>query len=101
MCYNKMYAFEFPGVGQAAESRMGHDKGRLYIIVAVAGSDFVLVCDGEKRPLDKPKTKRIKHLKPVCELEKAKTLIAENKLTDAAVRKLLKEVKSSAGKNVK
>lgn len=96
MCYNKMYAFEFPGVGQAVQSRMGHDKGRIYLIAAVVGKDFVLLTDGDKRPLAKLKTKRVKHLKPLGESEQAKTAFASGGLTDSAVRKILKEFSGNA-----
>lgn len=85
-----MYALENPTVGQVVESRMGHDKGRMYIVVAVLGSDFVLCADGEYRPLDKPKTKRVKHLKWAGESQDAAKAIASGKLTDSAVRKIIK-----------
>ena len=91
MCYNKMYAFEFPSVGTAVQSRMGHDGGRIYLIAAVLGNDFVLLTDGDKRPLAKLKTKRVKHLKPLGESEQAKKAFADGTATDSAVRKILKE----------
>lgn len=90
MCYNKMYASKIPTVGQIAVSRRGHDEGRLYIIVAVLGNDFVMCADGKVRTLDKPKTKRIKHLKTAGESESAAKAIADGKLTDAGIRKILK-----------
>lgn len=48
-------------VGKFAISRAGHDKEQVYVIVAKEG-DFVYLCDGKYRPVQKPKKKRIKHI---------------------------------------
>lgn len=48
-------------IGQLATSRAGHDKNRLYVIVAQKDDD-VYLCDGDLRPPDKPKKKRRKHI---------------------------------------
>lgn len=52
-------------IGQFATSKAGHDKGRIYVIVAEEG-DFVYLSDGRLRPLQKPKRKRRKHIQPIC-----------------------------------
>ena len=51
-------------IGQLATSRAGHDKDRLYVIVAQKDDD-VYLCDGDLRPPDKPKKKRRKHIQPI------------------------------------
>ena len=43
-------------------SKNGHDKGQVYIIVSVVDDKFVLVANGENRPLSAPKRKNIRHL---------------------------------------
>lgn len=91
MCYNRMYALENPKIGQIVVSRMGHDRSRAYVIAAVLGKDFVLVTDGKARSIDKPKTKRIKHLTYIGYSQEAAETIEDGKITDAAVRKILKE----------
>lgn len=48
-------------VGKFAISRAGHDKEQVYVIVAKEG-DFVYLCDGKYRPVQKPKKKRRKHI---------------------------------------
>lgn len=48
-------------VGKFAISRAGHDKEQVYVIVAKEG-DFVYLCDGKYRSVQKPKKKRIKHI---------------------------------------
>lgn len=52
-----------PVIGRVAYSKAGRDKERLFIVIGVIDEDFVLVADGDLRPVEKPKKKRIKHLK--------------------------------------
>jgi len=52
-----------PVIGRVAYSKAGRDKGRLFIVIGVIDEDFVLISDGDLRPVEKPKKKRIKHLK--------------------------------------
>ena len=48
-------------IGQFATSKAGHDKGQIYVITAAEG-EFVYLCDGRLKPVEKPKKKRIKHI---------------------------------------
>lgn len=96
-----MYALENPKVGQVVVSRMGHDKQRVYLIVAVLGGDFVLCADGKYRTLDNPKPKRLKHLGLVGECEATAKKVASGKVTDAALRKTLGEWKSKLADDAK
>ncbi len=50
-------------VGRIVLSKQGRDKGRFFIIVDVVNDNFVLLADGDLRKLDKPKLKKIKHLR--------------------------------------
>lgn len=49
-------------IGDIVESIKGHDKGRIYFVYALSG-EFAYLVDGEYRKKDKPKKKRLKHLK--------------------------------------
>lgn len=67
-------------IGQFAFSKAGHDKDRLYVIVAQEG-DFVYLCDGKGKTLAEPKKKRKKHIQPVnCRVEQELL----NRLTEGA-----------------
>lgn len=46
-----------------ARSLAGHDKGRLYVVTG-AEEGYVLLSDGERRTLQKPKKKKVKHVQP-------------------------------------
>ena len=52
-----------PEKGMIAESVRGRDKGSLYAIIEVLGDGFVLAADGNRRTLESPKKKNIKHLR--------------------------------------
>ncbi|HEY8393081.1 MAG TPA: KOW domain-containing RNA-binding protein [Capillibacterium sp.] len=51
-----------PRLGQLVISKQGRDTGALFLIVALLNEDYVLVADGRKRPLERPKKKNRKHL---------------------------------------
>lgn len=48
-------------IGYLAKSLMGHDAGRIYVIVGESGND-VMLADGTVRTKDKPKKKNIRHI---------------------------------------
>lgn len=48
-------------VGSVVISLRGHDKGRIMAVVAIEGN-YASVCDGRKRTVQKPKTKKLSHL---------------------------------------
>ncbi len=70
-------------VGQLVCSKAGRDK--CYWMVVVKEEDnFVFVCDGKERPLERPKRKNIKHL------SFTNTILEEDSLkTNKALRKEL------------
>lgn len=76
--------------GSIAVSLAGRDRDRVYIIVGVLDENYVLVSDGRKRKIEKPKQKKLKHLrilgKPDSELA---TLIEQNSLTNRTAAKIV------------
>ena len=51
--------------GQVVRSLAGHDKGGFLAVVQVA-PPFAFVCDGKRRPLERPKRKKLFHLAPTA-----------------------------------
>ncbi len=47
--------------GQVVRSIAGHDKGG-FLAVVEADGPCALVCDGKRRPLERPKRKKLSHL---------------------------------------
>jgi len=76
--------------GAVVRSLAGRDKGRL---LAVMQSDEtrVLVCDGKERPVDRPKSKNIRHVEYVgCSLDESET--ATNRALKKALARLNAEI---------
>jgi ribosomal protein L14E/L6E/L27E len=48
--------------GEIVYSTKGRDAGRIYVVVDIC-EGFVYICNGELRPLEKPKRKNITHVK--------------------------------------
>lgn len=51
-----------PSVGGICESLQGRDKGEPYVVVGILPNSFVLVADGTRKRLSRPKRKNLKHL---------------------------------------
>lgn len=79
-------------LGSVVLSKAGRDKGRFYIVVELVDQNYVKIADGDLRKLEKPKLKKIKHLK--CQdivLEKIQKKLVENiKIFDAEIRSALR-----------
>ena len=52
-----------PVIGRVVFSKAGRDKGKMFIVVGIVNEDFVLIADGDLRPMERPKKKRLKHLR--------------------------------------
>ena len=50
--------------GMVVRSLAGRDSGYLLAVIE-ADEKRILVCDGKERPLDRPKSKNIRHVEPV------------------------------------
>ena len=72
--------------GTVVKSLAGRDKGRL-LAVMQSENGSVLVCDGKERPIDRPKSKNIRHIECVG------LSVTENDLsTNKALRKALRQL---------
>lgn len=71
--------------GQLVKSKCGRDKDRIFIIKEIIDKDYVLLIDGDLRKLEKPKLKKIKHIKKInTALEDYETM------NDSQLRKAIK-----------
>ncbi len=57
--------------GRVVISKAGRDKGKKFIILKIIDKDYVYIADGCLRKTEKPKKKKLKHLK-------AMNIISEN-----------------------
>lgn len=49
--------------GQLVRSMAGRDRNDYYLILGLVSERFILVADGKKHPIAKPKKKNLKHVK--------------------------------------
>ncbi len=64
-------------IGKYATSKAGHDKDKLYVIVAVDNTN-VWLADGEYKKMDAPKKKNIRHIQIINETVEADLLTQIN-----------------------
>lgn len=71
--------------GSVVKANAGRDKNDFFIVLTIEG-DFAAICDGKRRPLEKPKRKKLKHLSAT------KTVVAEKSMsTNREVKKALSQ----------
>ncbi|HHT48317.1 MAG TPA: RNA-binding protein [Firmicutes bacterium] len=76
-----------PRLGQLVISKQGRDTGNTFLIIALLGDDHVLVADGRKRSVLKPKKKNCKHLAFTLQVaaELTAKLSAGDRVTDEEI----------------
>ena len=84
-------------VGTVVFSIMGRDSGRFYIVTEITNDRYVKIADGDLRRIDKPKPKKIKHLKSQGEIlpKIAEKLLEGKKIFDAELKAALKSYNGS------
>lgn len=82
------------GVGQIVISTAGRDKDRKFVVLCIIDDQYVYISDGDIRKLEKPKKKKIKHLKKLNHVaeEVRDKLRSLEKLSNSEIRKLLKSI---------
>lgn len=80
-------------VGQLVCSTSGRDKDRLYLVYGSAEGNRLLLVDGDKRRLENPKKKNIKHVKVlpyISETVKEKIEL-QKQITDEDIKNAIEE----------
>ena len=84
-------------VGSVVKCTAGHDSGNYFVVIEVEDEFFVRLCDGKSRTLEKPKRKKIKHIKDtyivlenIAEKLNAKAIV-HNKNIQTALKSVLKQ----------
>ncbi|MCL1877669.1 MAG: KOW domain-containing RNA-binding protein [Defluviitaleaceae bacterium] len=81
--------------GTIVFSKAGRDKG-MEMVVLEAEGEFLLLADGRRRTLEKPKRKKVKHIQPTNTQILMKPECGRA-LQDADIRKQLKVYMASRG----
>ncbi len=82
-------------VGQVVYSKAGRDSGRLFVVSALIDELYVHIVDGDLRKVEKPKKKKIKHLKATGYVIEPLKEKFENglKVNNSEIRKALKVIR--------
>ncbi len=80
-------------IGSVVYSLAGRDEGRFYIVVEIIDGNFVSIVDGDVRKLEKPKKKKVKHLRVTGEVLEgiAAKIAASAKVYDAEIFSALRK----------
>ena len=79
--------------GAVVKSLAGRDKGKL-LAVMQSNENLVYVCDGKERPLDRPKSKNIRHVEFV-----GKSLTEDETATNRALKKAIARLNAEINGN--
>ena len=72
------------------KSLAGRDEGS-YLAVMQVENNCVIVCDGKERPIDRPKSKNIRHVEATA-FSLSETELASNRALRKALRRLSSEL---------
>lgn len=79
-------------VGKIAVSMAGHDRGSAYVIIKEE-TEYVYLCDGGLKPMEKPKKKSKKHVavnKSFDTGETGRRLLAGERVHDTEIKRIMK-----------
>jgi large subunit ribosomal protein L14e len=83
-------------VGQLVIATAGRDTNKKFIITCIIDDQYVYISDGDTRKLEKPKKKKLKHLKLIKSVsdEIAQAIQQEKKITNSVITKCIKSLDS-------
>lgn len=84
-------------VGQLVESTAGRDNQKKFIIVCIISEQYVYISDGNLRNVEKPKRKKIKHLKSTgyISTDIKNKIESKKKVTNNEIRNFIKSINIS------
>lgn len=87
-------------LGQFVISKMGRDKGRLFVVVGLEENGYACIADGDTHKVSEPKRKNVKHLIVTRQLDEdiRTALEAGNSVTDEQLVTALRVYRPQDGK---
>ncbi len=75
-------------------SLCGRDRGALMMVVGLDSEGYALLCDGRLRKIEKPKRKKLRHVRLVCHTDcpAAQKLRAGERLSNSEIRRALSDL---------
>ncbi|MDD2201129.1 MAG: KOW domain-containing RNA-binding protein [Firmicutes bacterium] len=89
-----------PLLGQFVISKMGRDKGRLFVVVGLEENGYACIADGDTHKVSEPKRKNVKHLIVTRQVDEdiRTALEAGNSVTDEQLVTALRVYRPQDGK---
>lgn len=84
-------------IGRVVYSKSGRDEDRAFIIVNIIDENYVYISDGDLRPFEKPKKKKVKHLNITdITVEEFSTLFEQgDKISNREIKRFLQSMNSN------
>lgn len=81
-------------LGMVVCSKAGRDMDRKFIILDIIDNEYVYICDGDLRNVEKPKKKKNKHLifTDIAADEIRQKLLSGEKVSNSQIRKFLQSL---------
>ncbi|WP_114298865.1 RNA-binding protein [Anaerobacterium chartisolvens] len=81
-------------LGEVVYSKVGRDASKRFVIVQLVDESYVMIADGSLRRIERPKKKKLKHLRLTGEVLGALNEKLKNgmKVTNSDIRKALADV---------
>lgn len=87
--------------GQLVKSRAGRDKDRLFIVIEIIDDQYVTIVDGDLRRVEKPKSKKIRHLSKVNRVsELVRQALLAGELSNPLVRREIESLRAMPSSQV-
>jgi len=83
--------------GDIVLATAGRDEERVFVVISVIDGLYINIADGKSRRVEKPKKKKIKHIKLIkrADQELIESVLRNGRYTNAALRKIIDEYKKS------
>ena len=85
-------------LGRLVKSTAGRDCGRFFVVVGKFDEKYILLADGDLRPIEAPKKKKLKHIEDMNILseELKERLLRREHIQNAELRKIKKLLASES-----
>lgn len=80
-------------IGSIVFSKAGRDTGKFFLVTEIVDDSYVKIVDGKLRRLEKPKTKKIKHLKATGDISEKlrEKILSEQVIYDAEIYSVIRK----------
>lgn len=80
-------------IGSIVFSKAGRDAGKFFLVTEIIDDNYVKIVDGKLRRLEKPKVKKIKHLKSTGDISEKlrEKLLNQSIIYDAEINSLIRK----------